>query len=68
MGICEMHKTFGQKTCKEKDHMEDLGVDERMIKWVSKVTGCEDVDWIHLAQDGDHGPTHMGTVMHLETP
>jgi hypothetical protein len=37
-----------------KNHLEDLGVDRRMIlEWIK-----EDVDWMHLAQDRDQWETY----------
>jgi hypothetical protein len=37
-----------------RDHLEDLVVDGRTIlKWILIDLGCENVDWIHLAQDRD---------------
>lgn len=33
-----MRRDFGQKTCEERDDIKDLGVGERMIKWVLKGT------------------------------
>jgi hypothetical protein len=35
--------------------LEDLETDERMLKLDLKETGCEDVDWILLAQVGTSG-------------
>jgi hypothetical protein len=37
---------------KGRDQLEDLGVYGRIIlKWILKKIGCEDVDWICLAED-----------------
>jgi hypothetical protein len=38
---------------KERDHLEDLDVDGRILKYTFIGIGCESLDWIHLAQDGD---------------
>jgi hypothetical protein len=41
---------FWLENLKGRDHLEDLGVDGRMIL---KKTGCKVIDWMHLAQDRD---------------
>jgi len=51
----ELHTGFWWGTLKERDHLEDLGLDGSIIlklifkKWHSEV----DVDWIYLAWDRD---------------
>ena len=37
----------------EREHLEDLGTDGRIIKTDLKETVQEGVDWIPLVQDGD---------------
>jgi hypothetical protein len=50
---------------KGRDHMEDLGVDGRIIlEWILGVG----VDWIHLAQDRDQWQTLVNTVISLRFP
>jgi hypothetical protein len=54
----------------ERSHMEDLGVDMRIIlKWVFKKQDGGGVDWIDLAQErdrvagfGEHGIESSGSV------
>jgi len=49
-----MHTRFWCEDPKERDHLEDLGIDGRIIlKFVFKDFGHESVDWICLAQDTD---------------
>jgi hypothetical protein len=50
----EKHTGFWCEDPKERDHLKDLGVDERIIlKFVFKELGHEDMKWICLAQDTD---------------
>jgi len=50
-----MHKQFWSERLKGGDHLEDLGIDGRHnIKMDLREVGWESVDWIHLAQDGQH--------------
>jgi hypothetical protein len=40
---------------KERDYLEDPGVDGRLIlNWVLQETGCDDMECIHLAQNRDN--------------
>ena len=36
-----------------KNHLEDPGVDGRIIRWISRKWGYGGMDWIELAQDRD---------------
>jgi hypothetical protein len=41
---------------KEGDKLGDLGIDRRIIlKWFLKEIMCENMDWVHLAQDETSG-------------
>jgi hypothetical protein len=45
---------IGWKTCEGRDHLEDEGVDGKVIlQWIVRENGWESVEWIHLAQDRD---------------
>jgi len=49
----EVHTWFWWGNMKERDHLEDLAVDGRIIlKWVFKKWDGR-MDWIDLAQDRD---------------
>ena len=63
-----MHTGFWCGKLREGDHLEDPGVDERLIikrifeKWV------EGMEWIDLAQDRDRWRALVNTVMKLRVP
>jgi hypothetical protein len=49
----------------EGDHLEDTGVDGRIIlKWIFERLGGG-IDWIDLAQDRDRWRVFVNTVMNL---
>jgi hypothetical protein len=57
---------FGGRSHKERDHLEDRGIDGRMgSEWILErlAGGC--VDWIKLAQDRDQCQTLVNTVINL---
>jgi hypothetical protein len=49
----ERYKVFWQEDMWERDHLEDLGVDSIMLKWIFKKCGRGFMEWIHLAVDRD---------------
>jgi len=54
-GRRKMHTGFWFKKLKERDHMEDLGINGMALSnWTitNRMGGC---DWIYLAQDRDNG-------------
>jgi hypothetical protein len=59
-GVCGKYETqqrciagFWWEELMDRDHVEDLGVDGRIIlKWISKYRGGS-TDWIHMAPDRD---------------
>lgn len=64
--IREMHIRFWWKNLKVKHHLEDTGVDGRVIlKWIFKkrnrIRGC----WIHLPQDRGKWPVFLEKVLKL---
>jgi hypothetical protein len=51
---------------KERDHLENLGVDWRIILiWIFEVGGWGGMDWIELAQDRDRWRECVNAVMNL---
>ena len=54
---------------KEGDKLEDLCVDSRIIlKWFLKEIMCENMDWVHLAQDGDKWRVVVNMVVNFQVP
>jgi hypothetical protein len=54
------------------NYLKDLGTDEKiMLMWILK-TVCDDVDWMHLAQNKpcgrhyDHGREPSGLIIRTE--
>ena len=63
-----MHIGFQWGNLREGDHLEDAGIDGRIIlKWTSR-GWMEGVDWIDLAQDRDRWRALVYTVMNLRVP
>jgi hypothetical protein len=63
-----VHTGFWQGDLKQRDHLEDLGVDGRiMLKWIFK-SGMEDLDCTDLVQDRDRWHTLVNAVMNLRVP
>ena len=47
--------------------MKDFGVDRRIIlKWFLKEIMCENMDWVHLAQDRDKWRAVVNMVVNFE--
>jgi hypothetical protein len=52
---------------KEGDKLEDLGVDRSiMLKWFLKGIMYENMDWVHLAQDGDKWRAVVNMVVNFQ--
>jgi hypothetical protein len=67
----EVHAGFRRGHLREKDHLEDLGVDGRiMLKWMLKnwVWGGGGMDWIDLARDRDRWMAVVNAEMNLGFP
>jgi hypothetical protein len=69
-GTEEVHTEFWWGNPKERDHLEDLGVDGRMIlKWIlKKYGGLVGVNSILLVKDRKKWQAVVKAVMNLRVP
>jgi len=52
MGMGEVYRGFWWGNLRERDHLEDQGVDGRIIlRWTYRKWRYGSMDWIELAQD-----------------
>ena len=63
-----MHTGFCWGNLRERDHLEDQGVDERIIlRWFFRKWD-KGMDWIDLAQDTDLWRALVNAVISLRVP
>ena len=74
-GVCstyggrEVYIRFWQGNLRENDHLEDLGVDGRiMLRWIFWQWDCGDMVWIDLAQDRASWWALVKVVMNFRVP
>jgi hypothetical protein len=68
MGRGVMHTGFWWGTLRERVHLEDPGVDWRIIlRWILTKLDVG-VDWIDLARDRDRWPTLVNVAINLRAP
>jgi hypothetical protein len=67
-GRGEVHTGLYWRKLTKRDHLEDPGVDGRIIlKWIfERLDGG--IDWIYLAQDRDRWRPLVNVVMNLRVP
>jgi hypothetical protein len=53
MGQMRISTIFRLENLKRRDQLEDLGVDEKIIRMDLRKIWWEDLAWMHLAQDMD---------------
>ena len=63
-----VHTGFRWENLKEGDHLEDPGVDERIILKCILRKWDGGIDWINLAQDRSRWLALVNTVMNLMVP
>jgi hypothetical protein len=56
------------RNLKGKDHVGNLGVDGRAMKWISIQLGYDNLNWIYLAQERNQRRDLVNTVMKLGVP
>ena len=62
-----MYTGFWWADLREKNHLENQGVDGRIIlRWIFRK--WYGVDWIELAEDRDRWPALVDTVTNLRVP
>ena len=65
----EVHVGFCWENLRERDHLEDLGLDGKvMLEWSSKRVVWEGEDCIDLARDRDKWRVRVKTAMFLRVP
>jgi hypothetical protein len=66
VGGREIYAEFCWRNRSERDHVEGLDVDGRIIlKWILRLYSGGGMDWIHLAQDRCKWLAVVNTVMSL---
>ena len=53
---------------RERDHLEDPGVDRIILRWIFRKWDGGAMDWIELAQDRDRCWALVNAVMNLLVP
>ena len=68
-GRRKVYTGFWWGTLRERDNLEDPGVDGRIIlRWISRKWNVGAMDWIELAQNKDRWRALVNAVMNLRVP
>jgi len=66
MGRGEVDTGFWWGNMREREHLEDPGVDGRIIRrWIFRKSNVGGMDWIYLAQDKDRGRILVNAVISI---
>ena len=69
IGRGEVYTGLWWGNLRERDHLEDPGVDGRMLlRWIFGKWDVGGVDWIDLAQDRDRWRALVKAVINLQVP
>jgi hypothetical protein len=64
-GRGDMRTGFGGENLRERDHLENPGLNGSIILRHLQEVGCEGVDWIDLPEDIDRWRALVNAVMNL---
>ena len=65
----EMHRGFWWGNRRKRDHLEDPGIDGKILRWIFwKWDGGGGIEWLNLAQDRDRWQALVNAVMNLQVP
>jgi hypothetical protein len=69
MGRIQVHTGFWSGNLRERDQLEDPGIDGRIIlRWIFRKCDVGDMDWIYLSQDRDRWRDILNVVINLRVP
>jgi hypothetical protein len=69
MGRGEVYTWIWWVNLRERDHLEDSGVDGRVIfRWICRKWDVGVMDWIDLARDRDRWQVLVNAAMSLRVP
>jgi hypothetical protein len=63
-----VHTWFLAGNLRERDHLEDLGIDRRIILKLSSRSGKWGMDWIDVVRDRERWWALVNAVMKLRIP
>ena len=64
-----MYTGFWWGNLRERDNLEDSGIDERIIlRWIFRKMDVGVMEWVDLVRDRDSWPALVNAVMNLRVP